>query len=89
MQGVQISNGGQQVDARAGTNGGVHAVLQHPQAAALALHPGGHEQVRTARRLSPFFELVHRPQPEVKVQRRLIMVQYNDYLSVAPVFGEE
>lgn len=27
MQGVQISNHGQQVDARAGTNGGVHVVL--------------------------------------------------------------
>lgn len=27
MQGVQISNGGQQVDACARTNGGVHIVL--------------------------------------------------------------
>lgn len=45
MQGVPISNGGQQMDACAGTNGGVHAVVQHPQAAAVALHSGGQEQV--------------------------------------------
>lgn len=46
MQGVQISNSGQQVDARARTNGRVHAVLQHPQTAALTVRSGGHEQVR-------------------------------------------
>lgn len=45
MQGVQISNSGQQVDAGAGTNGGVHFVLWHPQTAALAVYSGGHEQV--------------------------------------------
>lgn len=45
MQGVQISDSGQQVDAGAGTNGGVHSVVHHPQTAAVALHPGGQEQV--------------------------------------------
>lgn len=45
MQGVQISNDGQQVDAGAGTDGGVHSVVHHPQAAARALHSGGPEQV--------------------------------------------
>lgn len=45
MQGVQISNSGQQVDACARTNGGVHIVLQHPQTATLSVYSGGHEQV--------------------------------------------
>lgn len=43
MQSVQISNSGQQVDACAGTNGGVHSVIQYPQTAARAVHSGGHE----------------------------------------------
>lgn len=30
MQGVQVSNGGLQVDASARANGGVHFVLQYP-----------------------------------------------------------
>lgn len=45
MQGVQISDSGQQVDVCAGTNGGVHSLLQCPQTAALALHSGGHDPV--------------------------------------------
>lgn len=45
MQGVQVSDRGQQVDARARANGGVHVVLQHSQTAALTVHPGGHEPV--------------------------------------------
>lgn len=33
------------MDARARTNGGMHVVLQHPQAAAFALHRGRRQQV--------------------------------------------
>lgn len=45
MQGLQISNGRQQVDAGARANGGVHVVLQRAQTAAFALHTGRHQQV--------------------------------------------
>lgn len=45
VQSLQVPDGGQQVDACARANGRVHAVLQHSQAAAVAVHPGGHEPV--------------------------------------------
>lgn len=34
------------MDVGAGTDGGVHTVLQHPEAAHRPLHSGGHLQVR-------------------------------------------
>lgn len=45
VQSLQVPDGGQQVDACARANGRVHVVLQHSQAAAVAVHPGGHEPV--------------------------------------------
>lgn len=45
MQGVHIPNYRQQEDDCAGTNGGVHFVIQYSKAVAVPVHSGGHEQV--------------------------------------------
>lgn len=45
MQGVHIPDFKQQEDDSAGTNGGVHFVIQYPQAAVVPVHSGRHKQV--------------------------------------------